>query len=169
MVAVAGAIAAVVAAALRQPVWAALAVLAGAGIGVCRVDLAERRIPTPLVAIGATGTALATLITAALDEDAGLLVVVAGGAVLLGGVYLVVHLAAPTGVGFGDVRLAAFTGAAVTLGAGTVVATLVAGFASAVAALVVMGLTRRRTVPFGPFLVAASLAVVAAALVGVEW
>jgi leader peptidase (prepilin peptidase)/N-methyltransferase len=73
---------------------------------------------------------------------------------------LALHLVSPASMGFGDVKAAVVLGAAV----GTVDARLAyVALCLAAAGGVAVGLaTRRRTIPFGPFLVVASLLVLLA-------
>ena len=113
------------------------------------VDLGERRIPTPVVHTAAVGVSV-SIIIARVDHDRA----VAGaavGALLVGGAFLVVHLLDPTGLGFGDVRLAAVVCGAV-------------GWSFSVSAAI-GGMVRRGGVPFAPILLATELAVIAALVV----
>ena len=136
-------------------------VLAGAAATTVPVDLRERRIPTPVVHTVAVGVSVAVIIAGVARERS-----VAGaavGALLVGGVFLVVHLLDPTGLGFGDVRLATVVCGAVGWSFGVsaaIAATVVAAAAAAVA-----GMVRRGGVPFAPILLAAALAVITALVV----
>jgi leader peptidase (prepilin peptidase) / N-methyltransferase len=111
-----------------------------------------------LALVGAQGA-----ITADLAPIAGAL----GGAALMAGILLVLHLVSPRGMGFGDVKLGLLLG--VLVGARSVglvlPALLVAGVLGGLVGVVQMVRRRRRdvTLPFGPFLVAG--AVLALALV----
>jgi leader peptidase (prepilin peptidase)/N-methyltransferase len=125
------------------------------------IDLRERRLPDHLTLSGAA--ALLALvgaqgaITGALAPLAGAL----AGAALMAGVLLVLHLASPRGMGFGDVKLGLLLG--VVLGARTaglvLPALLLAGVLGALVGVVQMVRRRRRDVmlPFGPFLVAGTV------------
>lgn len=162
--AVAGALIAMGAAALGWSAVAALVCVMGVGYGVCVVDLQERRIPAHLLGIGAAGL---VGVAAALSMRSGgvgpighLLV----GALLLGGAVAVVHIAAPSGMGLGDVRLAGFVGAGVSVGARSITAVLAVGLCSSLAVLAVMTVGRRRSMPYGPFLVVASIAALTVAV-----
>jgi len=155
IVAVVGGIAGAVLAAAGQPAWAALAVLAGVAVGVVTVDLRERRIPTPLVAIGTVG-AVAAAITSGRDETWAPLVHAAAGASLVGAAFLVVHLVQPRGLGFGDVRLAALTGALTAYGTASVADAAFAAMLAAVIASIATVARRARAAPLAPYLLAAS-------------
>lgn len=118
------------------------------------VDLRERRLPNTLTLAGVMIAALTVLaVTAAEGAEAGgdVLLSVAGGAALLAGPLLVVHLVSPQGMGFGDVKAALALGAAVGLidAWSALVALFIGSLLSGSAGL----LTRRRHVPFGPGLV----------------
>lgn len=125
------------------------------------VDLCERRIPTPVVHTAAVGVSVSVIIARVAQDR-----FVAGaalGALLVGGAFLVVHLVDPTGLGFGDVRLATVVCGAVGWSFG-VSAAIAATVVAAVAAAVV-GIVRRSGVPFAPILLAAALTVIAALVV----
>jgi leader peptidase (prepilin peptidase)/N-methyltransferase len=156
IIATAGAITGAVLAAAGQPGWAALAVLAGVAVGVVTVDLRERRIPTPLVAIGTIAAVVVGTITSARDETWAPLLHGVAGAALVGTAFLVVHLVQPRSLGFGDVRLAALTGALTAYGAANVSTAALAAVLAAVVASIATVVGRTRSAPFAPFLVAAS-------------
>ncbi|HVC24414.1 MAG TPA: prepilin peptidase [Acidimicrobiales bacterium] len=155
----------------RAPtLWAAPAycVLVAGLVALSVVDLERFRLPTPIiVATGVVGLPL-LLLPAVADHDLSSLVRVpvagAVGFALLG----VVFVAAPRGMGFGDVRLAGLCGAFLGwLGYRVVAVGLVLGFVSAGAVAVVLlalGRAGRKTrLPFGPFL---ALGTVVAVLFG---
>lgn len=181
-----------VAAALRTPAgWCTVAVTAvllgalaarfgavgvlpaylGLGVGLVvlsAVDLATYLLPNRIV-FPLTGFVVVALGAGALlDGTAGAFArAVAAGAVAFGA-YLLLHVASPRGLGFGDVKLAAVLGVALGyLGWGELVLGLFLGFL--LGALVGVGLllarrrTRRDHVPFGPFMAAGA---VVAILVG---
>ncbi len=138
-------------------------VLVGTGVSVAFVDLVYRRIPTPLVVFAGGVTVAVAAVAGAHDASLGPVVIAAAGAGLVGGVFLVVHLVTPAGLGFGDVRLAAVTGALTALGADQLTAAAAAAGVAAVAATAVMVVSGRPTVAFGPYLIAAAIVAVAAA------
>jgi leader peptidase (prepilin peptidase)/N-methyltransferase len=169
VIAVAGALGGVALGVVGWHAVAVLAVVSGVGVGVCRVDVRQRRIPTPLVAIAAVGVLAVAITTMVRDESSVPLARAAVGAVVLGATFLVVHLASPAGIGFGDVRLATVIGAAANLATATWTVALLVGLGAAVAAVAAMAITRQRSVPFGPFLVAAAIAVCLATVAGGSW
>ena len=123
------------------------------------VDLRERRLPNVLTLSGAAVT------------TAGAPVAGRGVAALLGGpalaaLYLVVHLAAPSGLGAGDVKLALALGALTgALGAGVwTLAALGAPLLTALAGAVAVLRGRGSAVAHGPAMCAASLAAAAVVL-----
>jgi leader peptidase (prepilin peptidase)/N-methyltransferase len=121
-------------------------------------DVRHRRLPNALTAPGAVG-----ILVVAVGCGRGLPAL--AGAFTLAGLYLVVHLVIPAGLGAGDVKLAlglgGLTGA---LGADVwLLAALGAPVLTAMLALTVAVRDRTATVPHGPSMCVASLA--AAALV----
>jgi leader peptidase (prepilin peptidase)/N-methyltransferase len=126
------------------------------------VDIEERRLPDAWVGAGA----VAVIVTLAVDSvvgqpnDTELLSGVALGALAMGLPVLALHLVSPASMGFGDVKAAVVLGAAV----GTADARLAAvALCLAAAGGAAVGLaTRRRTIPFGPFLVVAAALVLLA-------
>ena len=123
------------------------------------VDLRLRRLPNALTLTGA-GVILAG--AAAAGRGTPALV----GGLALGGLYLVVHLADPSGMGAGDVKLALALGA-LTGAFGLAVWTLAALAAPMLTAIlgVIAGVRRRRRLlPHGPSMCVASLASAALAV-----
>lgn len=138
-------------------------------------DVRERRIPNTVVLTGAAATAVLVPIAGAIDGRLRAAVVGAAiGAFCFAGPLLVVHLASPGGVGFGDVKLGVVLGAG--LGAGHVVLAplaLVAACAAAIARRVALGRLRGAE-PFGPPLAAGACVVLVAgqplvAALGFHW
>jgi leader peptidase (prepilin peptidase)/N-methyltransferase len=114
------------------------------------IDLDRRVIPNALVAVGAVA-GLALVLAVDRDHLAGHLLAAVGA----GGGFLLVAVAAPSGMGMGDVKLAALLG--LYLGASVVPALLVAlasGAAAGAAIVARRGLRagRKAAIPFGPFL-----------------
>lgn len=122
------------------------------------IDVRQRRLPNALTLTGA-----AVILAAAALDGRGEPALF--GAVALGGVYLVVHVANPAGMGGGDVKLALGTGALTgALGADVwLLAALGAPLLTAVLGTVWALCRRGRSVPHGPSMCVATLA--AAALV----
>ncbi|MFF7752826.1 prepilin peptidase [Streptomyces sp. NPDC007971] len=137
--------------------------LAPAGVLLAAVDLRVQRLPDPLT-LPLAAAALGLLGVAALvPEHAGHWATALYGALALGAGYFVLFLINPSGMGFGDVKLALGMGAVLGwYGWPTVLLGTFAGFLLGAlygGALVVARRAGRRThIPFGPFLVAGALA-----------
>lgn len=119
------------------------------------VDIRVHRLPNLLTLTGA-----AVILAGAFGCGRGLPALLGAGA--LGGLYLAVHLADPAGLGGGDVKLAVALGG-LTGALGTpvwVLAALGAPLLTAVAGTI----RRRRAVPHGPSMCAASLLAAALAV-----
>ncbi|MFI2629704.1 prepilin peptidase [Streptomyces collinus] len=136
--------------------------LAPAGVLLTVVDFRVRRLPDPLT-LPFAGAALVLLgLTALVPEHAGHWTTAVLGSLALGGGYFVLFLINPAGMGFGDVKLALGTGAALGwYGWPTVMLGTFAGFLLGAlygAALVVTRRADRKTaIPFGPFLITGAL------------
>ncbi len=137
---------------------AALAVVTWAAV-LSAIDVRERRLPNVLTLSGA-----AVIIAAAALWGRGLSALL--GAAALGGLYLVIHLIAPAGMGAGDVKLALGVGALTgALGASVwSLAALGAPMLTAFAGGVAVMRGRGGTVPHGPSMCLASLLVAALAV-----
>ena len=142
------------------PTWLALGVLVVAGSAA---DLAARRLPDALTlpAVVLAGVSLVPLGPAVLAS--GVL-----GALLLGGVFAGVHLAAPGALGAGDVKLAPAVGAPLAaVWWGALAAAPVVAAVGVLALLAASSLTRDgavRTVPYGPPLLVAAWLIVTVSL-----
>ncbi|MFJ7291612.1 prepilin peptidase [Streptomyces collinus] len=136
--------------------------LAPAGVLLTVVDFRVRRLPDPLT-LPFAGAALVLLgLTALVPEHAGQWTTAVLGSLALGGGYFVLFLINPAGMGFGDVKLALGTGAALGwYGWPTVMLGTFAGFLLGAlygAALVITRRADRKTaIPFGPFLITGAL------------
>jgi leader peptidase (prepilin peptidase)/N-methyltransferase len=126
------------------------------------VDLEERRLPDAWVAAGAVALIVTLVVdsVAGQPNDRGVPATVALGALAMALPVLALHLASPAAMGFGDVKAAVVLGAA--LGTADARLAAVALCLSAAGGAAVGLATRRRTIPFGPFLVIASLLVLLA-------
>lgn len=126
------------------------------------IDIEERRLPDTWVGAGAVALIMTLVVDSVVGQpnEPGLLGGVALGAIAMALPVLALHLVSPASMGFGDVKAAAVLGAAL----GTVDERLAAvALCLAAAGGTVVGLARRqRTIPFGPFLVGASLLVLSA-------
>lgn len=123
------------------------------------IDLTERRLPNTLVIAGATAAVVTGLVVTVLEGfgvGGDVAVSALTGAAVIAVPLLAVHLVAPSGMGFGDVK----SGAALGLAIGLVDAwTAVVALLLACAVTAVVGLAmRRRSVPFGPGLVGGAVA-----------
>ena len=128
------------------------------------VDLEERRVPNRLVL---PGLAAALIVRTALDSSPRWLI----GAVLAGGTLFALAVIHPSGLGMGDVKLAAFLGA--WLAWNGVLALVLASFAAfvpAVAILVARGRAGRKVaLPFAPFLAFGGIIAVLAGQDIIDW
>ncbi len=136
----------------------AIAVMAPAAL----VDWHQRRLPDALVLGAATVFAVAWLAATLSGTNISLAGIGLGVAVFAGPL-LVLHLASPQAMGFGDVKSAAVLGMAIGAAAWGLAAW---ALTAAAAATALAGIARRRsTLPFGPGLVAGALSAVLAAAV----
>jgi leader peptidase (prepilin peptidase) / N-methyltransferase len=135
---------------------------AAAGICLTAIDLDVRRLPNAIV-LPAYPVLAALLTTAALvEQDPAALVRAGVGAAGLFAFYLALAFVHPTGMGFGDVKLAGLVGG--VLGFLSYPALLIGAFAaffigSAVGLVVILSRrgTGRTAIPFGPFMITAAL------------
>lgn len=142
-----------------RAVLAAYLLFAAVAVALALIDLDVRRLPNAIVL--PAYPVLAALL--ALDADGERLVRAGWGAVLLLGFFLLVALAAPGAMGFGDVKLAGVVGAmtaylswgAFLTGA---LGAFVLGAVVGVLLIVVKGAGRKTAVPFGPFMLVAAWA-----------
>ena len=139
--------------------------LAGAGVLLAVVDLGHRLLPNRVVLPSLAAGAVLLLVAAAGQSAWTSLARAALGAAVLFLGYLALALISPSGLGMGDVKLAALLGLHLGwLGWGAVVVGAVAGFlVQAVLALVLLAVGRiglRGELPFGPAMLAgAALAI----------
>ncbi|MGK5533371.1 prepilin peptidase [Streptomyces sp. URMC 129] len=164
LAAVAAAVCALLAAAVgARPELVVWLLAAPVAVLLATVDIAVQRLPDvltlPLAAAVAAGLGVAALLPAAGGSWRRALL---GGAVLTG-VYFLLFLINPRGLGFGDVKLATSIGVALGwYGWAAVFLGTFAGFLLAAGygfALVIVGRPRRgRSIPFGPFMVLGALA-----------
>ncbi|MDQ7810249.1 prepilin peptidase [Amycolatopsis sp. A133] len=138
------------------------------GIALALIDLDCRRLPNAIVL--PSYPVLVVLLTAAAwwRGDWWSLARAGLGSAALFGCYLVLALAHPAGMGFGDVRLAGILGG--VLGYLSWAALLIGAFGGfllgAVAGVVVLAAgkgSRKTALPFGPFMIAAALVAIFAA------
>lgn len=145
-----------------DPALPAFLVLGAGGVVLATVDLATRRLPDLLVlaCLGA-GAVLLGAAAALSGDGAALLRAVLGSAALFG-CYLALALLNPSGLGLGDVKLAAVLGLHLGwLGWSVLVTGALAGFFLIGPVALVLLATRRAgrstELPFGPFMLAGAL------------
>jgi leader peptidase (prepilin peptidase)/N-methyltransferase len=144
---------------------APFAVFGVALVAISAVDLDRLMIPNRILYPALALMAPLLVIASAVDDRWGSL----GRAALAGSAafaaFLVIHIAVPRGMGFGDVRLAGLIGLATGwLGLGHAAVALFAAFlfgaVVGVALMAVTGQGRKTRVPFGPFLAAGAIVAV---------
>jgi leader peptidase (prepilin peptidase)/N-methyltransferase len=143
-------------------VWLLLVPVCGV---LARVDLAVFRLPDVLTLPALGGTALLLGGAALLPAHHGSWPRALLGAAVLGVFYAILFLVNPAGMGFGDVKLAPTLGLVLGwYGWDAVVAGTFAGFvlgaAVGLALIVTRRATRKTAMPFGPFMLAGTLAAV---------
>jgi leader peptidase (prepilin peptidase)/N-methyltransferase len=135
----------------------ALLWLAGSSVALALIDLETRRLPNAIVLpLYLAGAVLLTASSVLAGDGASLLTAVAGFAIM-GGVYLVLALAVPGGMGMGDVKLAGVLGFYLgwlgwsELAVGSIGAFLLGG-TFGVVLLLLRRAKRGTSVPFGPWM-----------------
>jgi leader peptidase (prepilin peptidase) / N-methyltransferase len=131
------------------------------------IDAATRRLPNVLTAPAYAGTAALLVLAAATGMDWPDLLRALLGGFLLAAFYLVLTLISPSGMGLGDVKLAASLGTLLAwFGWAALLAGAFGGFLLAavygVALLVSGRATRKHHIPFGPFMIGGAFLVVLA-------
>lgn len=145
-----------------RPELAVWLVLAPIGVLLASVDHRVHRLPDSLTLPAAGAAAVLLGLAALLPEHAGSWLSALLGGLVLGAFYFLLFLINPSGMGFGDVKLALSLGVALGwYGWAVVFAGGFAGFLfGAVYGVVLVALRRagRRTgIPFGPFMLAGAL------------
>lgn len=135
--------------------------LAAVGVVLAYVDTHTKLLPTRIIAPSYAVLGFLLVLAAWLDGSADGLVRVALGWLVMGGFYFVLWFVHPTGIGYGDVRLAGLLGLGLGyLGWAQLFAGLYAGFllgGIGGGALALARVVDRRRYPFGPFMVAGAL------------
>lgn len=156
--------------------WAlpAFLYLTALGVALAFIDLDTKRLPNALTYPSYPILAVLLLVPAVLDgawAEYGRALL---GGLALFGIYLLLALVYPAGMGIGDVKLAGILGMALGwLGwgpwlVGAFLAFLLGGLAGL--ALIVLGRAGRRSaIPFGPFMVAGALVAVLGGTVVADW
>ncbi|MCJ0874081.1 A24 family peptidase [Streptomyces sp. AP-93] len=150
-----------------RPELAVWLLLAPFTVLLCLVDRAVHRLPDVLTLPLAAGTAVALGVAALAGGADGSWTRALLGGLVLGGVYLLLYVINPRGMGFGDVKLALVVGQVLgwygwpVLFAGTFAAFL-GGAAHGLTLIALRRADRSSPIPFGPFMAGG-------ALVGVVW
>ena len=141
------------------PVLPAFLVFAAAAVVLGAVDLIERRLPDAVVLPALVVTVLLLAVAAAVTTDWGMLLGALFGAAALFALYFLLALLSPSGIGMGDVKLAALVGLVLgSAGWGVWLVGALAGFVVGGVVSLVALLARRVTLsdalPFGPSMLA---------------
>jgi len=145
-----------------KPALPAYLYLAAAGLALAAIDLDHKRLPDRIVLPSYAVVAVLLTIASATSGDWWALARAGIGAAALFAFYFGIVLAYPTGMGFGDVKLAGVLGGLLAyLSWSTLVVGAFAGFALGAIvgiAAMAMGRAQRKTaIPFGPFMIAGAL------------
>lgn len=131
------------------------------GVALAIIDWRTRLLPTRVIAPTYVVLIALVLVCAAITRDTDDLVRAGWGWLVSGGLFLVLWLAHPRGLGYGDVRLSGVLGIALGyLGWGPLLVGVYAGFllgAVGGGLLSLTGVVERRAIPFGPFMLAGAL------------
>jgi leader peptidase (prepilin peptidase) / N-methyltransferase len=144
------------------PALPALWYFAAIGIALSLIDFDHHRLPNSIVLTAYPVLAVLLTGAAVVSGSPDALLRAGVGAALLFAFYFVIHIAAPRGLGFGDVKLAAVVGAVLayvsypTLAVGAFAAFLFGSVAGVVVLASRRG-TRKTAVPFGPFMIIGAL------------
>jgi leader peptidase (prepilin peptidase) / N-methyltransferase len=168
----AGIISAVLLGALAARVHPGLVLAAACWLALCCVplgfiDAAVHRLPDLLTAPAYGGTVVLLLLAAVAGEDWHALIRALFGGAALAGLCLILTVLSPSGMGLGDVKLAAGLGTLLAwYGWRALLGGTLAGFALAacygVVLLVTHRATRKQHIAFGPFLIVGAFAVLLA-------
>ena len=133
--------------------------LAGAAVILAIVDLAEKRLPNAVIYPSLVVTALLLTLAALMTRAWPALLGAGLGATAMFAAYFFLALISPTGIGMGDVKLAAVLGLALgyqgwsTVVIGSAAGFLIGGVVSSIALLAGRA-TLRSSIPFGPAMLA---------------
>jgi leader peptidase (prepilin peptidase)/N-methyltransferase len=148
-----------------DPELPAFLYLAAVGVALALIDIDVQRLPDSLTLPSIPVAAALLTVAAVTGDHPGALLRAGVGALALGGFYFVVWFAYPSGMGFGDVKLAPTLGAYLGwLGYGVLVTGAFLGFLFG--GLFGIGLVlfkeggRKTKVPFGPFMLLGTLTAV---------
>jgi leader peptidase (prepilin peptidase)/N-methyltransferase len=139
--------------------------LAPIGVSLALVDWRTTLLPTRIIAPTYGVTIVAILVVAIVDGSRDDLVHAAIGWAVMGGIFFLLWLIYPRGLGYGDVRLSGILGMSLgylgwsELATGVYGAFLVGGVGGALLSL--LKIVDRKRFPFGPFMLVAAVAAVA--------
>lgn len=135
--------------------------LAAVGLVLAYVDAQTKLLPTRILAPSYVVLGALLGLAALLDDSAQPLVRAGLGWLAMGGFYFVLWFVHPSGIGYGDVRLAGLLGLALGyLGWGQLIAAMYAGFllgGLGGGLLALLRVVDRKRYPFGPFMVLGAL------------
>ena len=139
--------------------------LAAAGIALAMIDFDHKRLPDKIVLPSYPVVAVLLTIGAAVNHNWSALERAAIGGAALYAFYFAVIFVYPAGMGFGDVKLAGILGALLAyISWGTLVVGAFGGFllGAVVGAIILVAHRgdRKTQIPFGPFMIAATLAAI---------
>jgi leader peptidase (prepilin peptidase)/N-methyltransferase len=145
--------------------------LAACAVPLAWIDAAVQRLPDALTAPAYAGTAVLLLLAAAASGHWGNLLRAVLGGLALAAAYLAVTVISRSGLGLGDVKLAASLGTLLAWpGWRTLLAGAFAGFllgaVYGVGLLASRRATRQQRIPFGPFMIAGAFLALLATAVG---
>ncbi|WP_432498588.1 prepilin peptidase [Kineococcus auxinigenes] len=161
---------------LVGPAWAlpAYLYLAAIAVALALIDLDVHRLPDAIVLPSYPVVAGLLLLASALNGDWAAALRAAVGAVAVFGLYVVLFVAKPGGMGLGDVKLAGVLGMLLgwwgwdALVVGTFLAFLLGGVVAL--PLVLSGRAGRRSrIPFGPYMLAGALLALLVAEPATDW
>ena len=147
---------------LAAAIWLAIC-----AVPLAWIDAAVHRLPDVLTAAAYAGTTALLLLAAATSEEWHDLLRAALGGLVLTAFYLVLALISPSGMGLGDVKLAASLGTLLAwFGWATLLAGAFAGFLlgglCGIALLAARRAARKQHIPFGPFMIVGAFIIVLA-------
>lgn len=128
------------------------------GIALAMIDIDLRRLPNSIVLSSWAAVGFGLTLTAVMEDSFGDLARAGLGALAMGGVYLLLALIYPAGMGMGDVKLAVLLGMVLGwFGWAQVVVGFFLGFLLGavwgIGLMIVKGSGRKTAVPFGPFMI----------------
>lgn len=148
-----------------DPALPAFLVAAAGMVALAFIDLDTQRLPNRVLFPTTVATAALLALAAAIDGAWGDLARAATGGAIAFAILLLIHVAKPAGMGFGDVKLAFLCG--LTLGwwgLADMVIGLYGGFVLGAIVGVVLIATKRagfgKAIPFGPYMIAGTLLMV---------